>query len=123
MKYFKMLFLEALLPLFGSALIMAVLVSCSVNVGGSRETVIAIFVEPGAAAEIATDKKIPVIVKTKDKQEKMAEEKNLAGFMAMPKSVHKALRFNSHRYNHILSKLKPEQVEEMMKDLPAFEEW
>jgi len=111
--------------LFAFSIVLAFLLAgcASINVGGSKETVIAIFVEPGSAAEIATDKKIPTIVKTKDGNEKMAEEKNLAGFMAMPKSVHRALRYNSHRYNHLLSKLKPEQVDELMKDAKPFEEW
>jgi len=122
MKFLKAFILEVMLPFIGIVAIVTVLASCSINVGGSKETVLAVFVEAGSAAEIATDKKIPVVVKTKG-GEKMAEERSLAGFMALPKSVHRALRFNSQRYNHLLSKLKPEQVEEMMKDLPPFEEW
>lgn len=60
---------------------------CAVALGGATVKEEIIFVEPGAAVEIATDKP----VKCRAVDEKGAEalaEKNLAGFMALPKSVY-----------------------------------
>ena len=63
----------------------------AIQVGGASEVNTIIFVEPGEVCEIAQDEKIEIAVKTPDGKQR-TEKKNLAGFVAMPKSVYRQLR-------------------------------
>jgi len=59
--------------------------------GGARETTNVVICEVGEVVEVATDSKIDVIVTTDDGKKAIAK-KNMAGTVAMPKSVYRAMR-------------------------------
>jgi hypothetical protein len=59
--------------------------------GGAKENNVVILCEPGAVVEVATDKAIDVIATTDDGKKAVCQ-KNIAGCVAMPKSVYRQMR-------------------------------
>jgi hypothetical protein len=77
------------LVVLGSLGMLTVVAGCAF--GGAKENNVVILCEPGAVVEVATDKAIDVIATTDDGKKAVCQ-KNIAGCVAMPKSVYRQMR-------------------------------